>query len=742
MYLTPLLVLAAFAIQANPAPGCASAPTWATAFAPNLSDSARLYRGTFAPDGRTLYYFRKVTLDAEDYRILVSRRTGPGWSAGERLDLGGDYSDLYPSVSPDGKRLAFASYRPAPGDTASKHNAYLWYAERQGSGWGPPKFIAAATQFGTYHSGPIIAADYSIRFGRTSSDWRTKWSMVTRWDGKAYRTAEPIGQGDPGERWRDWRPGELHVWGGQLAPGGHLAILDISPIDGPGRRAPAQVWISLKRGEDWSEPRPAGGGVNGSGWTNFVTFHSDGCSILYVRDFTRFETVSLEAFAGPAREKAGEVGVTELPRIEGTYRGAYVQAGAVQLVDAEIFRQGDTVRIAMSTPDWPLRPPRVGMVSRDSAQLYRFATPFGQALMRLDTGHGELTGTLLGPTIPPIALTLKRVLVAPRPDLVREDLTVISGGITLAGTYVRPRGGAVKTALVVVPGRGCSDRRSGVRLLEVLAGYGIAGVAFDKRGVGQSQGNCRYATIDDFTGDVLAQFEALAARVGHDTVRVGLLGGSAGGWTVVRAAARSVTPVDFLITVAGPSVSVEAQQRDNARYITNRLGFTPAQQRQAMRYLDLMFTRGKQQARYDEMQQLVEWSRRVGFADQFYEESDIPSSPAAVDSLWVTLNDYDPAPDLRRLKLPLLAFFGGEDEVVPPKENVTALRRIAAANPDLRARIVVVPDGDHGMGVAGGVSRLADGVEVQRFGRLSPVYLENVVDFLRGISESRPGASR
>jgi pimeloyl-ACP methyl ester carboxylesterase len=319
----------------------------------------------------------------------------------------------------------------------------------------------------------------------------------------------------------------------------------------------------------------------------------------------------------------------------------------------------------------------------------------------------------------------------------REDLTVVSGGVTLAGSYLRPTAVAVKAALVVVPGRGCVGRGGGIRLLEALAPYGVAGVAFDKRGVGQSGGNCRFATIDDFTGDALAAFEALSQRVGRDTVKLGFLGGSAGGWTVVRAAARSTAPVDFLITVAGPSVSVEAQQRENARYVTNRLGFTPAQQRQAMRYLDLMFARGNQAARFNEMQEIVRWARQVGFAEEFYDDSDIPSSPAAVDSLWVTLNDYDPAPDLRRLKLPLLAFFGEQDEVVPPKENVVALRRIAAANLDLRARIIVVPDGDHGMGVAGGVSRLAEGVQPHRFDRLSPVYLENVVTFLTELAGSR-----
>lgn len=303
MLTLPLLTVASLMVQAasTSKTACASAPREATAFAPNLSDSARIYRGTFSHDGRTLYYFRKVTLTEEDYRILVSRKAATGWSAGERLDLGGDFSDLYPSVSPDGKRLVFASYRPAPGDTAAHHNAYIWYAERKGKGWGEAKFIAPAALLGNYHSGPIIDGDYNIRFGRTSADWRTRTSMITRWDGKRYLPAEPMGGMDPGERWRNWRAAEYYVWGGQLTPGGDIAILDISPLDQKGRRGPAQVWISIRKGEDWSEPASAGAGVNQAGsWTNFVNVTPDGCSVLYVRNFTQFETVALEALAGGA----------------------------------------------------------------------------------------------------------------------------------------------------------------------------------------------------------------------------------------------------------------------------------------------------------------------------------------------------------------------------------------------------------------------------------------------------------
>jgi len=273
---------------------CAQTPATATPFAPELADSARLFRGTFSADGRTLYYFLKVTPNQEDYRIYVSRLSDGRWSKGERLDLGGDFSDLYPSVSRDGRRMVFASYRPAPGDTSSHRNAYLWYTDRRGDGWGPPVFIGPAAAFGYYHSGPIIREDRSVTFARTTPDWRTKTSWTTRWTGSGYAAATPQGY-DPALPWRTWRTATHYVWGGQVSPKGDFALLDISELDDRGRRRPADVWVSFRRGAEWTEPVRAGGGINGPGSENFVTFHPDGCRLVFVRDFSKFEQVSIDA---------------------------------------------------------------------------------------------------------------------------------------------------------------------------------------------------------------------------------------------------------------------------------------------------------------------------------------------------------------------------------------------------------------------------------------------------------------
>ena len=60
--------------QESQAPVCSTRIPGETALAPELADSGRIYRGTLSPDGRELWFFKKVTDDPEreDYRIAVT----------------------------------------------------------------------------------------------------------------------------------------------------------------------------------------------------------------------------------------------------------------------------------------------------------------------------------------------------------------------------------------------------------------------------------------------------------------------------------------------------------------------------------------------------------------------------------------------------------------------------------------------------------------------------------------------
>jgi pimeloyl-ACP methyl ester carboxylesterase len=181
----------------------------------------------------------------------------------------------------------------------------------------------------------------------------------------------------------------------------------------------------------------------------------------------------------------------------------------------------------------------------------------------------------------------------------------------------------------------------------------------------------------------------------------------------------------------GPATSVKQQQKDNVTLVTRRLRVDSAGTERMLRYIDLMFTPNPTRQRYEEMTATVQWARANGVADQFFEPTDIPSSVAGLDSLWVVHNAYDPGPDLSRLAIPILAFYGENDEVVPPASNVPLLRRYAATARNDRVRIVVVPGGDHGLNQRAGRQTLPGGAVSWRFSRVGAQVLDEALRFLR-----------
>jgi fermentation-respiration switch protein FrsA (DUF1100 family) len=100
---------------------------------------------------------------------------------------------------------------------------------------------------------------------------------------------------------------------------------------------------------------------------------------------------------------------------------------------------------------------------------------------------------------------------------------------------------------------------------QVFAAYcellGIAVIADDKRGIGQSQGTYPGEAATPHTLDVLArdaQAEAryLAALPQIDKTRIGVLGDSQAGWVIALAAAREKA-FRWAVPLAGPTVTVD-----------------------------------------------------------------------------------------------------------------------------------------------------------------------------------------
>lgn len=282
------LLLLAFAAAAVWSQSTPSVQTTPEPFGAGLFTDT--YRGTFTPDGNTLYFFRPVGGN-ENYRIFSSRRSASGWSVPERVDLGGEFSDLYPAISRDGRRMAFSSYRPIPGGSPGRPNAHIWSVERTDRGWSSPVLVPSVNLPGHYHSWVEIGFDDALYFRRTTPDWTKSESLRARWTGTGYAAAEP---NVDVERWKGWRA-DVTIAGGCPGPHASLVFLDVAARHPATGKPASDIWVTEKRGDTWSEPRPLGGGVNSDGFDVFPFVSPDGRDLYFVRDFRTFYRVPLAA---------------------------------------------------------------------------------------------------------------------------------------------------------------------------------------------------------------------------------------------------------------------------------------------------------------------------------------------------------------------------------------------------------------------------------------------------------------
>ena len=118
-----------------------------------------------------------------------------------------------------------------------------------------------------------------------------------------------------------------------------------------------------------------------------------------------------------------------------------------------------------------------------------------------------------------------------------EPVKFSSGDATLVGTLFLPSKHGKHPAIVLFHGSGPQERDS--ERAEWFAGWDIAALAYDKRGVGKSTGDFQKIPFPDLVEDGLAGIAFLKARSDIDPKRIGVWGLSQGGWLGPLAASRS-----------------------------------------------------------------------------------------------------------------------------------------------------------------------------------------------------------
>jgi len=226
-------------------------------------------------------------------------------------------------------------------------------------------------------------------------------------------------------------------------------------------------------------------------------------------------------------------------------------------------------------------------------------------------------------------------------------------GAQLAGTLDVPPGRGPFPAVVWVHGAGESARLpyDGAPLIQALVDAGIAVLSYDKRGVGESEGECcpgDYGQFNLLAADVDSAVAALRSRPEIDPSRIGLLGASQAGWVVPLAAVRSNGRVAFTALVDAPAVATGEED---------------------------LYSQGT--GEQGSLLRLASFVRTAGGL----------RTPGPTG--------FDPRSYLEQLETPGLWLYGGADRSQPTDKDVEVLNGLKAKGKDFSVR--VYPQAGHGL---------------------------------------------
>jgi uncharacterized protein len=309
----------------------------------------------------------------------------------------------------------------------------------------------------------------------------------------------------------------------------------------------------------------------------------------------------------------------------------------------------------------------------------------------------------------------------------REDVTFRNADVTLAGTLTLPSGDEPHPAVVFIHGSGSDGRENYRFYADLFARHGIATLIYDKRGVGASTGDWRRVHFNDLAEDALAGVRLLKSRRDISPDKIGLWGGSNGGWVAPLAASLS-DDVAFVITVAGAVVPpTELVKWRSVNYVRNA-GYPDEVVRRVSELMDLQFELVRKEGwekgwgKYEAELQKVRsepWVGRLAALRNPHDGSWFLPYTASID--------FDPAPVYESLSVPVLAILGGADPLVPARETAAILERIKREkNKDIT--VAILAGADHNMNRPTGQ-------------RPVPEYIETMINWIQQkVSMSRQGA--
>jgi pimeloyl-ACP methyl ester carboxylesterase len=243
---------------------------------------------------------------------------------------------------------------------------------------------------------------------------------------------------------------------------------------------------------------------------------------------------------------------------------------------------------------------------------------------------------------------------------IEKEMTFESDSLHLAGTLVMPHPEGRLPGVVLIPGSGMVDRNENSKKLQInafrdianhLAGEGIASWRYDKRGVGESEGDFLKSGFYDNVSDALSALNFLKSQDCIQADKVFLIGHSEGALISTRLAGTGaeVAGVVLLAGAAQPGEDILTWQA--TQIVKGMRGFN----KWLINFLHIDVQKS-QRKQLEKIKNSTKDSYRVGLISK-------------LNAKWFReFLSYNPAEDLSKIQVPVLAITGTKDIQVNPDD--------------------------------------------------------------------------
>ncbi|MBS0026946.1 alpha/beta hydrolase family protein [Chitinophaga sp. 22321] len=272
-----------------------------------------------------------------------------------------------------------------------------------------------------------------------------------------------------------------------------------------------------------------------------------------------------------------------------------------------------------------------------------------------------------------------------------QQLNFTDNGNEIFGKLIMPEGYTRKLPVIVfVHGSGPEDYSSSDNyryLWEAFTKMGFACYSWDRPGVGQSQGKWYTLSVAGRAHEVISAVNKLKALEIIDSSKIGYWGISQAGW-VIPLAAKAMKPA-FVITVSSPVTTAFEQELYRVRSQMRAEGFSRADIDKAVCYNEKLRKMIAANEPYEEFALLQKEINGEKWGDNV-----ITGEEVVYNYLSIVFKEDSP-PDLESLRCPVLAIWGENDLVVPPKTSAAVYEKELKRIGNRHVLIKIIREADH-----------------------------------------------